>query len=310
MIALAMACAAVAAWCSVPPDAAQRLRRVLGVPRPPRPGLDHLTMRQVIALAAAVAVLIALVMGGVLGFLADGAAAIGIVLTTHRHAHRDGRDADLALVRQAPITTELLCAVVGIRGARSRLVAPSCRARGCAPRCLSGGSLVTGAETTGTDRDRDPTFAGVRRPVDVRVGDDGGGSATRAPLGDPGCRPRGGCARRGAARPVLPPCISADRSRTHRGLARARTPPVIIHRYAIHPVLQNPSVAAIDLARTSCYALQPEVMTMRRDHVGTDHHHTPIQARASAARRRGPHHRGVRGGKSMRGRSAGITRPS
>lgn len=113
MIAVAMACAAVAAWCAVPPDAAQRLRRVLGVPRPPRPRLDHLTTRQVIALAVAVAVLIVLVTGGVLGFLAGGAAAIGIVLTTHRHAHRDGRDADLALVRQAPITTELLCAVVG-----------------------------------------------------------------------------------------------------------------------------------------------------------------------------------------------------
>jgi len=113
VIALAMACAAVAAWLLFPRDPVSRLRRTLGAPPRTRPRLDHLSPRQIIALAVTVGVLLTIVFGGVLGVLIGTAVAVVIVVVTRRHGQRDARVTDLALTRQAPVVAELLGAIVG-----------------------------------------------------------------------------------------------------------------------------------------------------------------------------------------------------
>lgn len=113
MIAGAMLCAAIAAWCAMRPDATQRMRRALGSPKRPIPRLEHLSTVQVSALTTVAAVMSAVVIGGLLGLLAGAAVALIVVLGTRRHARRDDRDLTVGLTRQAPVVTELLSAIVG-----------------------------------------------------------------------------------------------------------------------------------------------------------------------------------------------------
>lgn len=113
MIALAAACAAVAAWCVLRPDATHRVRSVLRAPARHRPRLETVSRTQVIGLAVILAVVIALAFGGLLGVLAGVATAVIVVIATQRHARRDGRAVDLAVTRQAPVIAELLSAMVG-----------------------------------------------------------------------------------------------------------------------------------------------------------------------------------------------------
>lgn len=113
MIALAMVCAAASAWLWLPGDPVSRLRRTVGSPARTRPRLDHLSPRQITALAVTVGALLMIVFGGVLGVLFGAAVAVMIVVVTRRHGHRDARVTDLALTRQAPVVAELLGAIVG-----------------------------------------------------------------------------------------------------------------------------------------------------------------------------------------------------
>jgi Flp pilus assembly protein TadB len=113
VIALAMACAGVAAGLLFPADPVSRLRRALGTPPRTRPRLDSLSPRWIIALAATVGVLLAIVFGGPLGALIGAGVAVVIVVVTRRHGQRDERVADLALSRQAPVVAELVGAIVG-----------------------------------------------------------------------------------------------------------------------------------------------------------------------------------------------------
>lgn len=113
MIAGAMLCAAIAVWCAMRPDATRRMRRALGSPRRPRLRLEHLSTVQVSALTILVAIMTAVVLGGLLGLLAGGAVAVIVLLGTRRHARRDDRDLTVTLARQAPVVTELLSAIVG-----------------------------------------------------------------------------------------------------------------------------------------------------------------------------------------------------
>ncbi len=113
MIALAVVCAAVAAWLWFPGDPVSRLRRCLGAPPRTRPRLDHLSPRQISALAVTVGVLLTIIFGGVMGGLAGAVVAVVIVVVARRHGQRDERVTDLALTRQAPVAAELLGAIVG-----------------------------------------------------------------------------------------------------------------------------------------------------------------------------------------------------
>lgn len=113
VIALAVIAAAASAWLWFPGDPVSRLRRTLGTPPRTRPRLDHLSPRQIIALAVTVGVLLAVVFGGVMGALTGAGVAVVIVVVTRRHGQRDERVTDLALTRQAPVVAELLGAIVG-----------------------------------------------------------------------------------------------------------------------------------------------------------------------------------------------------
>jgi pilus assembly protein TadC len=113
VIALAVVCAAVAAWLWFPGDPVSRLRRCLGAPPRTRPRLDHLSPRQISALAVTVGVLLTIIFGGVMGGLAGAVVAVVIVVVARRHGQRDERVTDLALTRQAPVAAELLGAIVG-----------------------------------------------------------------------------------------------------------------------------------------------------------------------------------------------------
>lgn len=113
MIALAMACAAAAVFLWVRPDPTGRLRRALPATASRRPRWDSLSPRQIIALALVAGVLIALLLGGLLGLVAGAGVALIIALATRRHGRRDERFANLALTRQAPVAAEILGAIVG-----------------------------------------------------------------------------------------------------------------------------------------------------------------------------------------------------
>lgn len=122
MIALAALLAGVATWCALRPDASRRMRRVLRTPVRQRARLDRLSTRQVLGLAIALAVVISLAFGGVLGLIAGAAVAVIVVVTTRRRSRREGRDADLAVIREAPVVAELLSAVVGAGASTSDAV--------------------------------------------------------------------------------------------------------------------------------------------------------------------------------------------
>lgn len=113
MIALAVACAAVAAYLWLPPDPTRRLRRAFARSQSRRPRLEDLSPRQMIVLAGVAGVMISLLLGGLLGLLAGAAVAVVIVMVTRRHGQRAERFADVALTRQAPVVAEILGAIVG-----------------------------------------------------------------------------------------------------------------------------------------------------------------------------------------------------